>query len=185
MSTTIPLPDRPNLEHLQESGAGASRSRSASSSPKRSCDVARGYGFASWPKLKKHVEIVTQYTRTPDLVAALDGSSRRVPAVRVPELRQHRPDDLAYATLRDGIATANVWAAAATGSYKALMVASKAKSTRVGGPFEWEPLMYLCYSRVEMSEMDAVVSAAAPAQRRRRPERRLSVARAIQRRSPR
>lgn len=50
------LPDRPNLQHLKNQAKDLLRAGSAQSLADAQFQIARMYGFASWPKLKAHVE---------------------------------------------------------------------------------------------------------------------------------
>lgn len=54
--TPRPLPERPNLRHLKEQAKDLLRSGAAASLTDAQFQIARRYGFASWPKLKAHVE---------------------------------------------------------------------------------------------------------------------------------
>src|SRR5882672_2435782 len=51
-----PLPDRPNLRHLKDQAKDLLKTGAAASITDAQFKVARLYGFASWPKLKAHVE---------------------------------------------------------------------------------------------------------------------------------
>src|ERR1700737_3675089 len=51
-----PLPDRPSLPHLKDTARGPLKTGGAKSIPDAQVKIARLYGFASWPKLKAHVE---------------------------------------------------------------------------------------------------------------------------------
>jgi ankyrin repeat protein len=50
------LPERPNLQHLKNQARDLLRAGSATSLADAQFQTARLYGFASWPKLKAHVE---------------------------------------------------------------------------------------------------------------------------------
>ena len=50
------LPDRPNLRHLKDQARDLLKSGKAESLTEAQFQIARLYGFASWPKLKAHVE---------------------------------------------------------------------------------------------------------------------------------
>jgi hypothetical protein len=50
------LPDHPNLRHLKDQAKDLLKTGEAKSSAEAQFKVARLYGFASWPKLKAHVE---------------------------------------------------------------------------------------------------------------------------------
>jgi hypothetical protein len=53
---TRPLPERPNLRHLKDQAKDLLKAGQAESLSAAQFQVARLYGFASWPKLKAHVE---------------------------------------------------------------------------------------------------------------------------------
>jgi hypothetical protein len=66
-----PLPDRPNLRHLRDQAKDLLRAGHASSLTKAQFEIARSYGFASWAKLKAHVDLLTE---TGQLKAAIDAN---------------------------------------------------------------------------------------------------------------
>jgi ankyrin repeat protein len=117
--------------------------------------VARHNGFASWARLKQHLEMIDRYRRAPDEVdqtsgaaeeflafACLrfggdDAASRWERAARVlaahPELRQ---------------SSIHVAAAAADeAAVRAQLAADPALASREGGPYGWEPVLYLASAR--------------------------------------
>jgi ankyrin repeat protein len=51
-----PLPDRPNLRHLKDQAKDLLKTGAAASLADAQFRIARLYGFASWPKLKAHVD---------------------------------------------------------------------------------------------------------------------------------
>ena len=51
-----PLPDRPNLRHLKDQAKDLLKTGRAKSITGAQFQIARLYGFASWPRLKAHVE---------------------------------------------------------------------------------------------------------------------------------
>ena len=51
-----PLPDRPNLRHLKGQAKDLLEAGAAASITDAQFKIARRYGFASWPKLKAHVD---------------------------------------------------------------------------------------------------------------------------------
>lgn len=101
------LPARPNLEHLkkqakellhdfeQNEPAAIERFRSfASGSPAPKLSdaqhvIARDYGFASWPKLKEHVDAVTRVLQPLDLLAA---AIRACDAGKVAQVLEEHPE---------------------------------------------------------------------------------------------
>ena len=67
----IPLPDNPNLRHLKDQARDLVRDGIAASTSTALFQIARRYGFASWPKLKAHVELLTE---TGQLKQAIDAN---------------------------------------------------------------------------------------------------------------
>jgi ankyrin repeat protein len=63
------LPEHPDLRHLKDEARDLVRSGAASKLSVAQFDLARDYGFASWPKLKAHVETLG---RGGELKAAID-----------------------------------------------------------------------------------------------------------------
>jgi len=63
------LPERPNLQHLKNQAKDLLRAGSAVSLADAQFQIARSYGFASWPKLKEHVELLGE---TGELKTAID-----------------------------------------------------------------------------------------------------------------
>lgn len=50
------LPDRPNLRYLRDQAKNLVRSGAVPTLAEAQFQIARQYGFPSWPKLKQHVE---------------------------------------------------------------------------------------------------------------------------------
>jgi ankyrin repeat protein len=176
MSTT-PLPGRPHLEHLRneardlqraiarsDDGAlalvGAHHPRGADAvTGFRLADaqlvVARRYGFASWPRLRRHVATVTELTRAPDevaptgepaadflLLACLNYSGDDGPD------RWSQADALLAA--HPGLPAENLYVAAAVAdadNVQRHLAADDGAASRAGGPHRWEPMLYLAYAR--------------------------------------
>src|SRR5438270_8777069 len=51
-----PLPDRPNLRHLKDQAKDLLKTSQAASLADAQYKIAQLYGFASWPRLKAHVD---------------------------------------------------------------------------------------------------------------------------------
>ncbi|MEU8400951.1 ankyrin repeat domain-containing protein [Nonomuraea sp. NPDC048892] len=168
------LPDNPSLERLRkqaktllrqvEAGVPEARGLVAEFHPRpprtfKLADAqlvtARMYGFASWPRLKEHLGTVERYTRSP----------HRVPVRAEPPEEFLRLACLTYGADHPGrtgeaaqllarqpeLATANVFTMAATGSADALAATldgDPGLARAQGGPFGWEPLLYLTYARL-------------------------------------
>jgi ankyrin repeat protein len=115
------LPERPNLRHLKDQAKDLLKAGAAASIADAQFEIARVYGFASWPKLKAHIEsleeigqlkqaidtndivrVKTLMTRNPRLHSAPLGYGRDGPLTWVAECRlpweSPRPARLAMAT---------------------------------------------------------------------------------------
>jgi ankyrin repeat protein len=90
MSTPIPeqgtltLPENPDLRHLRDQARDLHRAGEAKSLTDAQFLLARRYGFPSWPKLKAHVDLLTE---TGQLKAAIDTNN----LARVQELMTRNP----------------------------------------------------------------------------------------------
>lgn len=116
--------------------------------------LARSYGFPSWQKLKSYVQTIQPYWRPLEPKSADDANkflrlacityfdgdhpARRV---RARQLFAERPE----------LAKANIYTAAAVGDVAAVadFLAKGADVHAKGGPFDWEPLLYAAYSRLD------------------------------------
>ncbi|HUB25843.1 MAG TPA: hypothetical protein VL992_10480, partial [Tepidisphaeraceae bacterium] len=65
------LPDRPDLRHLKDQARDLLKSGQAETLAKAQFEIARSYGFASWAKLKVHVESLAEVGQ---LKAAIDAN---------------------------------------------------------------------------------------------------------------
>uniref|UniRef100_UPI0024542435 hypothetical protein n=1 Tax=Nocardia brasiliensis TaxID=37326 RepID=UPI0024542435 len=165
------LCDNPDLEHLRKQ-AKALRKAAAAGDPAAlalfaefhpdpaapvqlagaQLVTARRYGFASWPRLKQHIDVVARYSRSPHQVET--GADLPAEFLRLACLTygDDYPGRIPAAdALREQTAEANVYTMAATGSFdalRALLAAQPALARADGGPFDWPPLLYLCYARL-------------------------------------
>ena len=125
--------------------------------------IARQFGFPSWPKLKAHLELVARYARSPHH-ESVGGPLADDQAVIDEFLRlaclnygDDHPDRLrrAQALLEqhDWLPRASIHTIAAAGEVDAareLLDRDPSHASVVGGPFGWEPLLYLTYSRLPL-----------------------------------
>jgi hypothetical protein len=129
--------------------------------------LARLYGFPSWNKLRRHVEFLTHYARSPHRQPV--GGPIRIESDLVDEFL--RLACLTYDGSIDGqdrwehgrellaehpeLATATIHTIAAVGDVagaRALLADEPAQARLPGGPHDWEPLLYLAYSRIDSTE---------------------------------
>lgn len=122
--------------------------------------VARLYGFASWPKLREHVGLVGDFTRSdPADVDSDDDVDRFVALACVSYNGDHDPHartELARTMLDSDadLATGSIAAIAVSGHREAMADRIRHRPAVVNeplGPNGWPPLLYCCYSRVDPS----------------------------------
>lgn len=164
--------NHPRLGRLGESPDAAAAFKLADAQ----LTLARHYGFASWPRMVEHVNIVRDLARRPHELpadASPDTDERRANEfLRLACLNfgadspEHAVRARAMLDAEPAIARHDPWTMAATGEH-ALLAASLSGDTgaanRRGGPFDWPPLLYLTYSRVVTGRTteDAVAAARA------------------------
>jgi ankyrin repeat protein len=123
--------------------------------------VARRFGFASWPKLKSHLELVAPYARSPHEQPS--GPSLTEDIERVDEFLRlacltyggDHPDrwgrargllvahpELARFSIHTMVVAGDAAAA------RSLLERDPSQASLQGGPHAWEPLLYLAYSRL-------------------------------------
>jgi hypothetical protein len=166
---TISLPDDPSFEHLRGQAralhravragdaAAIARVRQSFGAPPEPFPlataqlvVAREYGFASWARLKRHVDVIDRY-RWPRRSGLPAGGSPSDEFCRLACLTYSPSDDPARWAAAVVPAEPHIWAAAAAGDadrVAALLASDRSLARREGGPNLWEPLCYLAYSRV-------------------------------------
>ncbi|MBM3679288.1 MAG: ankyrin repeat domain-containing protein, partial [Actinobacteria bacterium] len=130
--------------------------------------TARLYGFASWPKLVRHVETVRGLSRSPHTVP-VDASTPPADAFLALACLTYGADDPVRPRRGGEILQAHpelpglsVHVAAAVGDVEAVarhVAGDRALATAEGGLFRWEPLLYLAYSRVTTAASDHVATA--------------------------
>jgi hypothetical protein len=117
--------------------------------------VARECGFSSWPALRRQLELLAGYRRDPDEVpAGTDPASDFCRLACLVYAADDGPDRWAAAAAllveQPDLPARSVAAAAAAGDPAALAahLADPAAASGPTGPYGWEPLLYLTYSRV-------------------------------------
>ncbi len=89
MSTPpLPLPERPNLRHLKGQAKDLLRTGAATSLADAQFQIACRYGFASWPRLKAHVESLGEVGQLKDAIDQNDLGTVQALMVRNPELHR-------------------------------------------------------------------------------------------------
>src|SRR6478752_5402928 len=168
------LPENPRLEHLRRQARTLLRQFRAADAealallrehhprphePLRLADaqlvVARSYGFASWPALRRHMDVVGRFARSPHTVPpSADAADELLRLGCVRYGGDSRADQARAAALlaeHPELSGANLFTAAATGdsvAARAFLDGDPDGANRPGGAFGWEPLLYLAYSRI-------------------------------------
>lgn len=130
--------------------------------------VARGYGFPSWARLKRHCELVREYSRRPDAVPQSDDPAaeflRLACLTYGADSPQRRDAARALLAARPELVHASIHVAAAAadaGSVRDLLAADPSRADALGGPFGWTPLCYLAYARHDPEVTEAATLATA------------------------
>jgi hypothetical protein len=163
------LPNNPSLDRLRAE-ARAVQAASAEPLHRAQLTVARRYGFAGWPALVRYLKLAAPLTVDPSRVDedALDAADRfcSLASLRyddsdapprwqaAAELLQANPE----------LPARHIWAASSAvdaAALRAHLAVDPSRARAQGGPFGWEPLLYLCYSRVPLRRRrDEVLDAA-------------------------
>ena len=80
------LPDRPNLRHLKDQASDLVRAGAATSITDAQFKIARLYGFASWPKLKAHIDSLEEIGQLKQAIDTNDLDRVRTMMTRNPAL---------------------------------------------------------------------------------------------------
>ncbi len=117
--------------------------------------LARAYGFASWPRLREHIELVTPWRRTPHRVGPredLADELLRLACLTYGADHRQRPGQAAALLAQHPeLAAVSLATAAATGRVSEVTRHLQRDPGAVNaetGPFGWPPLLYLCYGRL-------------------------------------
>ena len=177
---TVPLPNEPNLEQLRiqakelrdsvragepralalvaehhPNGRPDDAARAKFSLSSAQLVIARRYRFTSWPRLKKHLDVIAQFMRAPGKIGPIDNPIDEF--LRISGLNYADDGPGRWAEARrllhehPEIPERSMHAAAAANDVEQVRRHLRADPTlaRVeGGPFAWPPLLYLTYSRV-------------------------------------
>ena len=124
--------------------------------------TARLYGFPSWPRMAEIVEEIVKWTRSPHTQAVgapiTTERERYDEFLRLACLTYGRDDPARWKQAQEmlaehpEIAGGSIHAACAAGDGDGVSdwLAKRPRLASLpGGPFDWEPLLYLCYSRLD------------------------------------
>lgn len=82
------LPDRPNLGHLKDQAKDLLTSGGSESLSEARFKIARSYGFASWPKLKAHVDSLNEIGQLKNAIDTNDLKRVKTMMMRNPALHR-------------------------------------------------------------------------------------------------
>jgi ankyrin repeat protein len=139
MSEPRSLPARPDLRRLRAEAKDRRKAGEFLSLSSALRAVAREYGFRSWPRLKFHVEAVTDDAAT--RAAALIGSVTSADLRRARALLEADP-----ALARHDLACA--CATGEAGEVSRQLGLRPAAVNEPTGPNGWQPILYACFSRL-------------------------------------
>ncbi|MGJ0120418.1 hypothetical protein ACQ7HM_14540 [Williamsia sp. MIQD14] len=164
------LPDNPDLDQLRTRARELQRAIRrddpgyALTSAQR--DLAREHGFASWPRLVRHVQTVVarrwtlDETRPADTAADTFLDLACLTYQRDESGNAHRAHEMLASAPH--LRAANVATAAVTADVPALrelLARDPSAARKTVGPFGWTPLMYLAYGRLDTDLGDCLESA--------------------------
>jgi hypothetical protein len=127
--------------------------------------VAREYGFASWPRLRRYLDTVEQHGWDSASAGTVDADPggefcRLACLTYTSDDGPHRWSEAERMLAeRPELTREHIWAAAAAGrpgDVRRLLDGDPALARRRGGPFRWRALCYLAYSRVGAAEDDVL-----------------------------
>ncbi|TDD29446.1 ankyrin repeat domain-containing protein [Kribbella turkmenica] len=168
------LPNDPHLDHLRKQAKAllkqvraddpAARALAAEFHPVRTLAdaqlvIARSYGFPSWPRIVRHLELVDRYSRSPhrqEIGGPLDTPEQRADEfLRLATLHYGEDDPARQRSARalldrfPEIAFSNIYTKVVAGEPAAVRAELPQRAREEGGPYRWEPLLYLTYSRLD------------------------------------
>jgi len=120
--------------------------------------TARRYGFASWARLRAYMDVVARYSRAPHREPGTD-LALADEFLRLACLT-HGDDDpgrwrqaTELLATHPGLTRASIHAAAAAGDVAATReLLDRVPANQEGGPYRWEPILYVAYSAVRAPE---------------------------------
>ena len=119
--------------------------------------IARSYGFTSWPRLKAHVTIES-YSALPGELRNAENSDKPVDKFislaclnYTNDHRRRRDEARKLFSANPGLSQENIYSAATVGDVQVVRELLRHDTSLVrikGGPYNWEPLLYATYSRL-------------------------------------
>lgn len=135
--------------------------------------LGRHYGFTNWPRLRQHVELLDRLSRSPHEQPIggqlADDAALADELLRLACLNYGADDPVRWRQAErllaehPSLAGSSIHIAAATGDVgaaTAILARAPDAATGEGGPFEWPPLLYLTYSRLDLGDRSDPVDVA-------------------------
>jgi ankyrin repeat protein len=120
--------------------------------------TARSYSFASWSRMKQHLQVLDQHSLLPPARNTIDDSEAladrfiRLACLNYTDDHRHFPARAReLLAAHPSTAGENIYTAATTGDVAAttrMLKANPRLAKARGGPYHWEPLLYAAYSRL-------------------------------------
>ncbi|SIS22682.1 ankyrin repeat domain-containing protein [Williamsia sterculiae] len=170
---TARLPQRPDLAQLRTRARELQRERRGDGDPgfrlhEAQAEVARRYGFASWPRLVRHVEAIAARTWSPrpagDAESEADRFLRQVCLNYQSDGDRHWRSAPSTLAEHPELPADDLAVAVAVGSVPDLRDHLRKRPEAVNiptGPHGWSPLMYATYSRFPVDRRDAIATVTA------------------------
>lgn len=177
------LPERPNMAQLRKQArdlqrgvrAGDHDAATTGDEPlpdyplhRAQLTIARGYGFASWARLRRHVEAIKQRTwvatQPPSDEPTADRFLRLACLTWDDDPPERRADAAVLIAGHRQLPAESIAVAAACAASDAItrhLARDAGAATRPAGPYGWMPLMYLAYARIPASLQETLDSARA------------------------
>jgi ankyrin repeat protein len=179
---TLSLPHQPNLEQLRKQArelqrgvrsgdaaalavAGLQRPAPAFVLAQAQTAIARRYGFASWTRLRRHVEAIGErtwvYSDTSGTDEPADAFLRLACLNFETDTVERRRRAAEIRTTHPDVTRVSLGAAAACADVDEVrrhLARDAAAASRPSGPHRWSPLMYAAYARVDAQRAAAVTT---------------------------
>ena len=120
--------------------------------------IARSYGFSSWPALKRHLDVLAQHSFMPPDPRSVNESEsvsdRFIRLACLDYLADHverREKARELLAQNPSLVSENFFTSITVGdvaTVKKMLLANPRLATTRGGPYNWEPLLYAAYSRL-------------------------------------
>ena len=112
--------------------------------------IAREHGFESWPKFAEHIEALNRERKVASLTDPRDAFLRAASVPRDWHASGTLEEAEAILAAHPEVGSSDIYAAAVLGDeagVQRFLAMNRANATAKGGPYGWDALTYLCFSR--------------------------------------